>query len=101
LRDVNQVVSPEIHCFAMGGAVDCGAGVERRRARRGRDGRFGGRGVLYDLGPKIALDLAGGLAIFPSAKDRLDRDFAYPTDRSPGLTPAIQAGANIGLVFYP
>jgi len=60
-----------------------------------------GVGVLYDLGPKIALDLTGGVAIFPSAKDRLDRDFAYPTDRSPGLTPAIQGGANIGLIFYP
>jgi hypothetical protein len=60
-----------------------------------------GVGVLYDLGTKIALDLSGGLAIFPSAKDRLDRNFAYPTDRSPGLTPVIQGGANLGLIFYP
>jgi hypothetical protein len=60
-----------------------------------------GVGVLYDLGPKIALDLSGGVAIFPAAKDRLDRNFAYPTDRSPGLTPVIQGGANLGLIFYP
>ena len=60
-----------------------------------------GVGVLYDLGAKMALDLSGGLAIFPSAKDRLDRNFAYPTDRSPGLTPVIQGGANLGLIFYP
>lgn len=60
-----------------------------------------GLGVLYDLGAKIALDFSGGLAVFPSAKDRLDRNFAYPTDRSPSLTPAIQGGANLGLIFYP
>jgi hypothetical protein len=60
-----------------------------------------GVGVLYDLGPKIALDLAGGLAVFPSAQDRLDRNFAYPTDRSPALSPAIQGGLNLGLIFYP
>jgi len=60
-----------------------------------------GVGVLYDLGPKIALDLAGGVAVFPSAQDRLDRNFAYPTDRSPPLTPAIQSGVNLGLIFYP
>ena len=60
-----------------------------------------GLGVLYDLGAKIALDFSGGLAVFPAAKDRLDRNFAYPTDRSPALTPAIQGGANLGLIFYP
>ena len=60
-----------------------------------------GLGVLYDLGAKVALDFSGGLAIFPSAQDRLDRNFAYPTDRSPALTPAIQCGANLGLIFYP
>jgi hypothetical protein len=60
-----------------------------------------GLGVLYDLGAKMALDFSGGLAVFPSAQDRLDRNFAYPTDRSPALTPAIQGGANLGLIFYP
>jgi hypothetical protein len=36
--------------------------------------------------------------VAPNPKERWAR---YPTDRSPGLTPAIQGGANIGLIFYP
>ena len=60
-----------------------------------------GIGVIYDLGRRVGLDVSAGLAIFPSAKDRLTRDQGYPTDRDPALTPALQGGANVGLVFFP
>jgi len=60
-----------------------------------------GLGLLYDLSRHLGLAIAGGLNVFPSAQDRLDRNQGYPTDRNPSLTPAIQGGGNIGLVFYP
>ena len=60
-----------------------------------------GLGVLYDLGARVGLQITVGLAVFPSAKDRLVRDHAYPTDRDPAFPPAIQGGGNIGLVFFP
>jgi hypothetical protein len=59
-----------------------------------------GIGVLYDLGPRLAVMVAAGGAVFPSAQDRLDRE-GYPADRKPSVTPALQGGANIGLVFFP
>lgn len=66
-------------------------------------GHGGGAGLdlRYDIGPKVALGIAAGLAVFPSAKHRLDTNYAYPTDRNPGVTPALQGGANFGLIFYP
>lgn len=64
-------------------------------------GGGGGIRILHDLGPRYALELSAGLAVFPSAQDRLDRDHAYPTDREPAITPALQGGANIGLVVFP
>jgi hypothetical protein len=60
-----------------------------------------GVGVVYDLSRHVALAIAFGLAIFPSAKDRLVQDHGYRLDRDPVLTPAIQGGGNLGLVFYP
>jgi hypothetical protein len=60
-----------------------------------------GVGVLYDLDARVGLQIAVGLAVFPSAKDRLVRDHGYPTDRDPSFPPAIQGGGNIGLVFFP
>lgn len=60
-----------------------------------------GLGVLYDLGARVGLQIAVGVALFPSAKDRLVRDHGYPTDRDPSFPPALQGGGNIGLVFFP
>jgi hypothetical protein len=59
-----------------------------------------GIGVLYDLGPRLGVMMTAGAAVFPSAKDRLDAD-GYPSDRSPSLTPALQGGANLALIFFP
>jgi len=56
--------------------------------------------VLYDLGPRVALQITVGVSIFPYAKDRL-RDHGYPTDRDPSFPPAIQGTGNVGLVFFP
>ncbi len=66
-------------------------------------GHGGGVGlaVLYDLSRHIGLHISGGLALFPSAKNRLDREYGYPADRDPSLTPALQGGMNLGLLYYP
>jgi hypothetical protein len=66
-------------------------------------GHGGGLGMsfLYDLGARVALQITAALAVFPSAQDRLDRDHAYPADRSPSLPTALQGGANVGLLFFP
>lgn len=66
-------------------------------------GHGGGAGVriLYDVSERVALEIAAGLAVFPSAQDRLDRQFGYPTDRTPALTTALQGGANVGLLVFP
>ena len=64
-------------------------------------GGGGGVRILYDLGPRVGLEISGGLAVFPSAEERLDRDHGYPTDRDPSITPALQGGANVGLVVFP
>jgi hypothetical protein len=60
-----------------------------------------GFGVMYDLTRRVALQISVALAVFPSAKDRLIRNQGYPNDRTPALTPALQGGGNIGLVFFP
>lgn len=60
-----------------------------------------GMSFLYDLGPRVGLLINAALAVFPAAQARLDRDHAYPTDRSPAFPPAIQSGANVGLLFFP
>jgi hypothetical protein len=60
-----------------------------------------GVGVIYDLGRRVGLALSGGLTVFPSAQDRLDRNQGYPSDRDPALSTAIQSGANLGLIFFP
>jgi hypothetical protein len=60
-----------------------------------------GLGVLYDLSAHVGLQIVVGVALFPSAKDRLVRDHGYPTDRDPSFPPAVQGGGNIGLVFFP
>ena len=66
-------------------------------------GHGGGLGLsfLYDLGRRVELQFTAALAVFPAAKDRLDRDHGYPSDRVPALPPAIQGGANLALVFFP
>lgn len=65
-------------------------------------GHGGGAGgmVLYDLGPHLALMVVGGLAVFPSALDRLRQEHGYPSDRDPKF-PWLQGGISGGLVFYP
>jgi hypothetical protein len=60
-----------------------------------------GLGIMYDLTRRVGLQISVGLAVFPSAKDRLVHNQGYPSDRTPALTPAIQGGGNIGLVFFP
>jgi len=87
----------------MGGAADCGVGFQRRSSRRSCAGRLGGRPAFrwsrrHD---RCLVRARWHRRRLPSAKDRLDRNFAYPTDRSPPLTPAIQGGVNLGLIFYP
>ncbi|ABC82060.1 hypothetical protein [Anaeromyxobacter dehalogenans] len=64
-------------------------------------GAGGGLRVLFDVGPRAAVELSFGLAVFPEAMDRLERDHAYPSDRDPGLTPSLQGGANLGLLVFP
>ncbi|GAO01189.1 hypothetical protein [Anaeromyxobacter sp. PSR-1] len=64
-------------------------------------GAGGGVRVLFDVGPRTAVELSFGLAVFPDAMDRLERDHAYPADRDPGITPALQGGANLGLLVFP
>lgn len=65
-------------------------------------GHGGGAGarLLYDLSARTALEISGGLAVFPSAQDRLDRR-GYPSDRVPGITPALQGGVGVGLLVFP
>ena len=60
-----------------------------------------GLGIMYDLTRRVVLQLSAGVAVFPSAKDRLDRNQGYPSDRTPALTPALQGGGNVGLLFFP
>jgi hypothetical protein len=60
-----------------------------------------GLGIVYDLGARVGLQINLGVAVFPSAKDRLIRDHGYPIDRDASFPPAIQGGGNIGLVFFP
>jgi hypothetical protein len=66
-------------------------------------GHGGGAGVrvIYDLSRHLGLEISGGLALFPSAQDRLDRDQGYPPDRKPALPTSLQGGANVGLVYFP
>jgi hypothetical protein len=64
-------------------------------------GAGGGVRILHDLSDRVALEISAGLAVFPSAQDRLDREFGYPADRVPPLTPALQGGANLGLLVFP
>ncbi|HEY4185919.1 MAG TPA: hypothetical protein VGP07_12675 [Polyangia bacterium] len=64
-------------------------------------GGGGGFSVLYDLDRRWGLLMSVGVAVFPSAKARLMRNEGYPADREPPITPAIQGGANVGLVFFP
>lgn len=65
-------------------------------------GHGGGAGllILYDLGQHFALTVLAGLAVFPSALDRLHQNHGYPYDRDPKL-PWLQGGASVGLLFYP
>ena len=58
-----------------------------------------GFGGIFDLSRRVGLQVSAGLALFPSAHDRL-RDRGYPDDRDPKLV-ALQGGANVGLVFFP
>jgi hypothetical protein len=58
-----------------------------------------GFGVIHDLSRRVGLQLSAGVALFPSARDRL-RSRGYPDDRDPRLV-ALQGGANVGLVFFP
>lgn len=66
-------------------------------------GHGGGAGVriLYDRSPRLALAVAVGVAIFPEAERRLDEHQHYPTDREPGLTPAVQGGLTLELIWFP
>jgi hypothetical protein len=66
-------------------------------------GHGGGAGarVLYDLTSRLALGLVGGLEVFPQAKRRLDEDQQYPADRTPALTPALQGGLSVELIWFP
>jgi hypothetical protein len=66
-------------------------------------GHGGGAGVrvLYDLSERLGLEISAGLAFFPSAQDRLDRNEGYPTDRVPPITTSLQGGANVGLLVFP
>jgi hypothetical protein len=64
-------------------------------------GGSAGVGVLYDLSRRVGLDFSAGLSIFPSGRDRLVREQGYPLDRTPALTPDLQAGGNVALVIYP
>jgi len=60
-----------------------------------------GLGILYDLNARVGLQIVLGVALFPSAKERLVRQHGYPADRDPSFPPALQGGGNIGLVFFP
>ena len=60
-----------------------------------------GVGGAYALGRRVGLQMSAGVALFPHAKDHLDHDQGYPVDRVPALTPALQGGVNVGLVFFP
>ncbi|MBK9517600.1 MAG: hypothetical protein IPO09_09650 [Anaeromyxobacter sp.] len=66
-------------------------------------GHGGGAGVrlLYDRSAHLALAVAAGLTVFPAAERRLDEHQHYPPDRDPGLTPALQGGLTLELIWFP
>jgi len=65
-------------------------------------GHGGGAGLQIhsDLREHLAFTVMVGLALFPSALDRLHQDHGYPYDRDPKF-PWLQGGASFGLLFYP
>ena len=64
-------------------------------------GGAAGLAIMYDLTRRVGLQASLGVAVFPSAKERLIRNQGYPNDRTPALPPALQGGGNVGLVFFP
>jgi len=63
-------------------------------------GGGGGVRIVHDVSERVGLEISVGLALFPSAKDHLDRDHGYPADRVP-VAPGLQGGANVGLLLFP